>query len=390
MPKAQQPAPIHIFRPGRHTAMQGQSLDFSEADLAATAAAYNPALHEAPLVIGHPEADAPAYGWVAGLTADPGGLFAAPRQLEPAFAEEVRSGRYKKVSASFYAPDSPHNPKPGVYYLRHVGFLGAQPPAVKGLAPVQFAEGDTEEGCVTVEFAESPGLLRRLADLFRSIREYIVEKDGAEAADRVVSPWAVSDLQEQAAQAAAQAADMPAYMEPEKKEKDMPKPNTAPLASGAEELKSLADDPAFAKAQARAQELEKQVAALAADARRARARAVVDSAVAEGRLTPAQSVGLADFMAGLEEEQTFEFAEGDKTVSVTPSAFMAAFLPRLAKQVDFAEVSKDSHDSMDGLTPQEAARQVLCYQEEMRQKGVVVSITDAMGAVKAGAAKAKE
>lgn len=49
MPKAQQPAPIHIFRPGRHTAMQGQSLDFSEADLAATAAAYNPALHEAPL-----------------------------------------------------------------------------------------------------------------------------------------------------------------------------------------------------------------------------------------------------------------------------------------------------------------------------------------------------
>lgn len=211
---------------------------------------------------------------------------------------------------------------------------------------------------MTVEFAESPGLLRRLADLFRSIREYIVEKDGAEAADRVVSPWAVSDLQEQAAQAAAQAADIPAYMEPEKKEKDMPKPNTAPLASGAEELKSLADDPAFAEAKPRA-ELEKQVAALAADARRARAQAVVDSAVAEGRLTPAQSVGLADFMAGLEEEQTFEFAEGDKTVSATPSAFMAAFLPRLAKQVDFAEVSKDSHDSMDGLTPQEAARQVL-------------------------------
>ena len=36
MPKAQQPAPIHIFRPGRHTAMQGLTLDFSEADLAAT------------------------------------------------------------------------------------------------------------------------------------------------------------------------------------------------------------------------------------------------------------------------------------------------------------------------------------------------------------------
>ena len=81
----------------------------------------------------------------------------------------VRAGRFKKVSASFYTPDSPHNPVPGVYYLRHVGFLGAQPPAVKGLAPVpvNFAEGDTEEGCVSFDFAESPGLLRWLADLFR-------------------------------------------------------------------------------------------------------------------------------------------------------------------------------------------------------------------------------
>jgi len=31
---------------------------------------------------------------------------------------------------------------PGVYYLRHVGFLGAQPPAVKGLRPIELAEGE--------------------------------------------------------------------------------------------------------------------------------------------------------------------------------------------------------------------------------------------------------
>lgn len=156
MPKASSGAasPIHIFRAGRHTAMQGRTLTFSDADLAATAAAYDPALHEAPLVIGHPAADAPAFGWVAGLRAGAAGLFAVPRQLEPAFAEAVASGRYKKVSASFYAPDSPHNPAPGVYYLRHVGFLGAQPPAVKCLAPVQFA--DDGEGCVTVESPKAP------------------------------------------------------------------------------------------------------------------------------------------------------------------------------------------------------------------------------------------
>ncbi len=50
----------------------------------------------------------------------------------------VKAGRFKSRSASFYHPDNPNNPKPGVYYLRHVGFLGAQPPAVKGLKAVEF------------------------------------------------------------------------------------------------------------------------------------------------------------------------------------------------------------------------------------------------------------
>jgi hypothetical protein len=142
---------IHIFRAGSHAPMQGATLDFSVADLAATARAYDPARHEAPLVVGHPVVDAPAYGWVAGLVAEPEGLFATPRAVDPAFAEIVRAERYRNVSASFWRPDAPRNPVPGTFYLKHVGFLGAVPPAVAGLQPVQFgAEDDTT---VTVEFA---------------------------------------------------------------------------------------------------------------------------------------------------------------------------------------------------------------------------------------------
>jgi hypothetical protein len=65
----------------------------------------------------------------------------------------VKAGAYKKVSASFYPKDHPNNPTPGVYALRHVGFLGAQPPAVKGLKPTEFAE---EADCIEIEldFAE--------------------------------------------------------------------------------------------------------------------------------------------------------------------------------------------------------------------------------------------
>ncbi|HJG36038.1 phage protease [Desulfovibrio piger] len=365
---------IHIFRPGRHTSMQGATIDFGEGDLIATAKAYDPTRHEAPLVIGHPRADAPAWGWVGGLTADEGGLFATPRQLDPAFAEMVRAGRFKKVSASFYTPDSPHNPVPGVYYLRHVGFLGAQPPAVKGLAPVpvNFAEGDTDEGCVSFDFAESPGLLRWLADLFRGLREYVVEKDGAETADRAIPSYAVSGLQEMAAASAAQAAEIPAFAEnlPPKKEHTMQKQETPP-----------AENIDFAETKARADELERKVAYLTGIARKERASRVVDKVLADGRLTPAQSVGLADFMAGLDEEGTFDFAEdGGKTTSMSPAAFMAAFLERLPKQVDFSEAAPGGEEAPD-TSSNDIAQRALAYCEEMRAKGVTVSVTDAVAHV---------
>jgi hypothetical protein len=95
---------------------------------------------------------------VAALSLDGGTLFAEPRQVEPEFREAGRAGRYKKVSASFYAPDAPTNPRPGVWSLRHVGFMGAQPPAVKGLGDACFGEAED----VSAEFVEF--LERDMAD----------------------------------------------------------------------------------------------------------------------------------------------------------------------------------------------------------------------------------
>lgn len=132
---------LDIFATGRHTTMAGDTLAFSERDLVATAAAYNPAVYEAPLCVGHPKIDAPAYGWVSRLEVRDGHLFAAPSQVDPQFQGMVQEGRFKKISAAFFSPTSKDNPMPGVWYLRHVGFLGAAAPAVKGLKPAQFAAG---------------------------------------------------------------------------------------------------------------------------------------------------------------------------------------------------------------------------------------------------------
>lgn len=148
-----------IFRAGTRTDANGNTVTITEADLAAAAQAYDPKVHEAPIVVGHPKADAPAYGWVKSLGVQNGVLTADFAQVDEGFADLVKAGRYKKVSASFYPPTSPNNPKPGIWTLRHVGFLGAQPPAVKGLSAISFAEGE-----VYVEFAEDAHL--QTASLF--------------------------------------------------------------------------------------------------------------------------------------------------------------------------------------------------------------------------------
>ncbi|HGL5374079.1 TPA: peptidase [Citrobacter farmeri] len=181
---------INIFRAGKHPATSGESVAFSEFDLAASVAAYDPAKHEAPLVVGHPKHDAPAYGWVKSLALSADGMEAEPQQLDPAFAEMVGAKRFKKISSSFYRPDSPNNPVPGVYYLRHVGFLGAMPPAVKGLRAVEF--GEAEEGVVEFsDFGHEVG-----AGLWRRMREWLISQFGKDTADQVVPGWEVDSLTE--------------------------------------------------------------------------------------------------------------------------------------------------------------------------------------------------
>ncbi|HBM0096089.1 TPA: peptidase [Salmonella enterica subsp. enterica serovar Blitta] len=184
---------IHIFRAGTHTDMHGRRINFSDADLNEIAQNYNPALHEAPIVVGHPKTDAPSYAWVSGIKKDRDGLKAEPRDIDPQFAELVKNRRYSKVSASFYCPESPGNPTPGKYYLRHVGFLGAQPPAIKGLKQVSFAED--EEG--VVEFADWS--LQTTATLFSRIRDFFISQFGLEKTDSVLPDYLIDSLRDEAA-----------------------------------------------------------------------------------------------------------------------------------------------------------------------------------------------
>ena len=135
---------IEIFRPGKFKAMNGTEVSFSAEMLKDIAESYDPKVYQAPLVIGHPKVEDPAYGWVKNLSFSGERLSAEPEAVVEEFASLVSARRYQNVSASFFT-----NPKPGKYYLKHVGFLGAVPPAVTGLKTVSFADNDDK----VVEFS---------------------------------------------------------------------------------------------------------------------------------------------------------------------------------------------------------------------------------------------
>lgn len=182
--------PFPIFKPGCFAASSGDRLCFSDADLQDTARAYRPQLRPAPLVLGHPADDRPVQGWVSGLRYRDGQLVAEPEQLAPAFVDLVKRGRYKKVSAAFHTPYAPENPVPGSFYLKHVGFLGAAAPAVRGLAAPAFCECLECGDLVRVEpigFAEASGPVDEYELLARELALQERERQLALQADDLIA-----------------------------------------------------------------------------------------------------------------------------------------------------------------------------------------------------------
>jgi hypothetical protein len=319
---------IEIFRTGTHTAMSGETLSFGGAELAATVGAYDAAVHEAPACVGHPAHDAPAYGWVRGLRTDGAALYADLDQVDPEFAEMVKAGRFKKISAAFYPPDSAANPRPGVFYLRHVGFLGAQPPAVKGLQPVQFA-GSAED---VVAFGAPPN---RMQAFLRWLSDNFKDDDG-----RSVEPAPVS------------------------------KPSP-----------SFSEDQMSEEIEARERALKEREAALTAqeaafaeqrrDTLRAENGRRLDGLVADGSLLPAERPAVAAFLESL-SDGVVAFGEGAGRVTTASRELVFDLLKGRRCSIPFGEFApaEDVRRPSPAPLAAQAGHLVDAAGEELRQKAL--------------------
>ena len=124
-------------------------------------------LHTPMAVFGHPKHDDPAHGAVSALKREGEILLAQFTKTSDHLEKSVQDGRFPNRSAAFYLDPQGKGP-----VLRHVGFLGAIPPEVKGLAPVQFFDGGEH---VTIEFKEEAVSKQITEETNRTIREAVKE-----------------------------------------------------------------------------------------------------------------------------------------------------------------------------------------------------------------------
>ena len=97
---------IEVFKAGNQTDSAGNSKDWTQEDLDKIVETYNDQpeadRHDAPVVIGHPVTDSPAYGWVDSLKRVGDTLWAKLKDLAPEFVDWVQKGLYRKRSISLY------------------------------------------------------------------------------------------------------------------------------------------------------------------------------------------------------------------------------------------------------------------------------------------------
>ncbi|MES2946318.1 MAG: hypothetical protein V4772_25895 [Pseudomonadota bacterium] len=378
---------VEVFKAGTHIDAKGKQQSFSRADLDQMVT--NHELGAAPAVIGHPKHNAPAYAWVDEYKRDGDSLFAKFKDINPAFETGIKAGAYRNRSVSVY-PD-----KGCGWRVRHVGWLGAEPPAIDGLQPVDFSAAD--DACM--EFS-APGYslvwgLESSAKLMRRLRDRMIEKDGLEAADATLPQWEIDAMNESATSARAQfnnETKTPSlFSNPTGDDdmsitkEDMDKAVADAKAAGEAAGKATAEAAAkleFSAQQAKVLKIEKE-------RQGERIATQIKGWKDKGMLLPANEAGLAEFMAQLDDaggEFTFSKAEGGGDVKKTPAQFFSDFMATVKPVVKLGSpgLGGKGVDPIDTTSPQQLADLAMSYMKQQADKGITVSLPDAMTFAAAG------
>ncbi|MBL1321521.1 MAG: hypothetical protein COA63_010750 [Methylophaga sp.] len=291
----------------------------------------------APMVIGHPKADAPAYGWIGDIKRVGKTVAVKGSNLQDAFATGVKEGLWPNRSVSIGKDSSG-------YYLRHLGFLGAVPPAIEGMDSI-YSASDDEHFDYSVD-ARTPGMLSRM---MRRLREFLIDKYDVETADQVLPDYQINELSDIATQLREDNPDQltPTFTQAPTGDDPMPEFSQKQMDEAVAKAVAKATEAANTASQADFAQKE-QAAATLLKAETDKRLAVEFSAdistfIDDGKVLPAQAEGMANFMLQLSDadDASFEFSagEGDKkeTIKKSPLKWFQDFMASQGKQIDLEE-----------------------------------------------------
>ena len=310
---------IDICRAGTWRDIAGHEVAIDEARLDRIVAAHA-AGDPAPVVVGHPEADAPAYAWIESLRRVGDRLQATLRDIAPAFRDAVEAGHYAGRSIALQGDT-----------LRHLGFLGGRPPAVPGLAPTCFASAPE----TVIDFADSAAEAPQQSSEAQPDSLRAPESRGDEDGNGLVPLCALQARGE--AEEGHEATDHVAGKESQAAEQ--PGARARRLREMNEQETALA---------AREAALLAREAVAAADDRRRAAEAAIAPHVEAGRILPAERAGLVALLAALGDERNADdegAAGGHATIAfasasggeerMRPAVILERFIEGLPRRVDY-------------------------------------------------------
>lgn len=342
---------IPFLRPGKFTAMNGKEVTIDESTLDTIIEATKNFAYQDddfPLVIGHPKTDSPAYGWINKNNIVKEGdvlvALAEDENLVPEMKDWFGKKLYKKVSVKL-RPD---------FSIAHIGFLGANPPAVTGLPAVALSENDNG---FEIEFAElelSPWYFRNVSRIFRRIKNYIIEKDGLEKADALISEYEIDEINTPPRVWEKETARN--FSEDEK--------NNSTINFNEEEMKTLQelqDQVTELSAKITAQQAEitslttektavvNEANSLKAQQKRNAFLAFCESDEVKNKIKDGEKAELVETLLALDAVEAFEFGEGDEKKTISPVETVKGLLKRLPDVVALGEHA-NNHTAGDDLS----------------------------------------
>lgn len=370
---------VAAFKVGKHSG-KGKlaSHTFSRDDLdemVANLSAENPVPH----VITHDKLYSP-FAYAHGIEAkrDDDTLFVRSEKINPDFDKLVKSGAL--FNRSIRAIKDPIKG----WCLDHIAWLGAEPPAVEGLAAVQYSK-DAEYCDFQFVDTQTPYSLKRMA---RSIRTFLIDKFDKATADQVIPEHEIDDLEwnkKQADKAADDNKNTEGGISPVNFNKPTGDNSVTLKQADLDKAKQEGKDAAQADFQKKLDKQQADFDAQFAKTQKKEWDARVASAIKKGTLTPAQAEGMTEFAMSLPSDAFVEFSRDDKDktdVKVPANVWFADFVSALPKQVAMASNasggSGGAGDELDNTDASAIAAKAVEFQKAQAGKGITVSTAQAV------------